>query len=412
LIVKEERTMQIFSVFFHPSTAFTALGGAEKRLVRVLEHWTPQRVFVTVVDSNLGFLSSEHGKREVVGIQSPIHVSGKGIFSIYLEWVLWVVKACFLCPPLVRRRRYDCILASSNTLPNIITAYVLHRISKIKLCVVVHHVDFPYVDRQATFLSVYSEYRKAQFNKLASFIKAVVFVIMLWLLKRADCCIAVSEYTANVLLRNHVLQSKVKRSDNGVDVNLIDSVKASEKQHDGVFVGRIMRDKGIFDLVQAWKHISFNWPNVQLLIIGSGPDFSELRSVVRNSGMASRIVLKGNCEDSEMYRLMKASRLFVLPSRFEGWGLAVGEALACGLPVVCYDIPALREVFGECRSVFFTPVGDTARLARAIEEILKTCDLSELEKTSREYVKRFSWNAIASKDLEILRTLIQSARDK
>jgi glycosyltransferase involved in cell wall biosynthesis len=404
--------MQVFSVFFHPSAAFTALGGAEKRLIRVLEHWASQQVSITVVDSNPGLLSSEYGKREVFGIQSPIHASGKGLFSIYLEWVLWVLKACFLCPSLVKRRRYDCILASSNTLPNLIVAYLLHRTSKVSLCVVVHHMDFPYIDRQATLLSVYSEYRKAQFNMLASSIKAVTFFLMLWLMRRSDCCITVSKYTANVLLKNHVPQSKVKRSGNGIDINLIESIKVAAKQYDGVFIGRIARDKGIFDLVQAWKLISSNRLNSQLLILGSGPDFSELASVVKDSGIASNIVLKGSCKDIDLYRLMKASRLLVFPSRFEGWGLAVGEALACGLPAVCYDIPALREVFGKCRSVFFVPVGDIARLAETAEEILKYCDLSELEKTSKEYVKGFSWNTIASKDMQILKELVQSARGR
>jgi glycosyltransferase involved in cell wall biosynthesis len=199
----------------------------------------------------------------------------------------------------------------------------------------------------------------------------------------------------------------VKRSSNGVDVNLIESIKALKKQYDGVFVGRIARDKGVFDLVQAWKLISFNWPSSQLLIIGSGPDFFELTSMVKDSGMASNIILRGSCKDIELYKLMKASRLLVLPSRFEGWGMAVGEALACGLPVVCYNIPALREVFGKCRSVFFVPAGDTGKLAKMTEKILKDCDSSELEKTSKEYVKSFSWNTVALRDMQILKNLVQ-----
>jgi glycosyltransferase involved in cell wall biosynthesis len=398
--------MRIFCVFFHPSLAFTALGGAEKRLIRVLRYWESQQVNVTVIDANPGLVFAEHGKCEVFGIPSPIRAFGKGLFSIYLEWVLWVLKACFLCPPLIKRTRHDCILAPNNNLPTLIVTYLLHCIFKVPLCVVVHHLDFPYVDKEANFLSVYTLYREAQFSKLASSVKAVVFFLMLWLLRRSDCCIAVSKYTASVLVRNHVPQSRVKTSGNGVDIDFIESVKASGKQFDGVFVGRIARDKGIFDLVRVWKRISLDRPDSALLMLGSGPDFSELAKVIKDFGMASNIVLKGSCKDIALYNLMKASRLLVLPSRFEGWGLAVGEALACGLPVVCYDIPALREVFGECRSVFFVPVGDIVKFAETVKVILEDGDLCELGKIGKEYVRRFSWRAIASRDMQILKTLV------
>jgi glycosyltransferase involved in cell wall biosynthesis len=268
-------------------------------------------------------------------------------------------------------------------------------------------MDFPYVDRQANLLSVYGEYRKAQFNRLASSIKAVVFFLMLWVLRRSDCCIAVSEYTSNVLVKNNVPRDRVKTSGNGVDVNFIERVKAPRKQYDGVFVGRITREKGIFDLVRLWKHLRFDSSNSQLLMVGSGPDFSELANLIEGSDLGSNILLKGNCEDNEMYKLMKASRVFVLPSRFEGWGLAVGEALACGLPVVCYDIPALREVFGLCPSVFFVPIGDTGKFAETVKKILKEGDLCVLERTGKEFVRRFSWDAIAAQDMQILKTLVQ-----
>jgi glycosyltransferase involved in cell wall biosynthesis len=91
---------------------------------------------------------------------------------------------------------------------------------------------------------------------------------------------------------------------------------------------------------------------------------------------------------------------------FEGWGLAVGEALACGLPVVCYDIPALREVFGQCPSVFFVPVGNTRRFAETVEKILEEGRLAEYETVSKKYAERFSWKKVAAKDLEVIRKMI------
>jgi glycosyltransferase involved in cell wall biosynthesis len=103
---------------------------------------------------------------------------------------------------------------------------------------------------------------------------------------------------------------------------------------------------------------------------------------------------------------MKASKVFLFPSRFEGWGLAVGEALACGLPVVCYDLPALREIFGGCKSVFFVASKDTADLARSCENILFRDDLKKLRIISEEYVRRFDWTDVAAADLQFIENFL------
>lgn len=161
-------------------------------------------------------------------------------------------------------------------------------------------------------------------------------------------------------------------------------------------------------MIKIWKQLTSRKPDSRLAIIGTGPDALKLKEMIEDSNMSSNMMLKGSCSDSELYTQMKASKVFLFPSRFEGWGLAVGEALACGLPVVCYSIPALREVFGGCNSVFFIPVGDTGRFAEAVEEILGEDSLCELEATSKEYAKHFSWETVALNDLHIIRNIIMT----
>jgi glycosyltransferase involved in cell wall biosynthesis len=139
--------------------------------------------------------------------------------------------------------------------------------------------------------------------------------------------------------------------------------------------------------------------------VGNGPDSAKMKELVETSHIW-QIVLKGSCTDSEMYSLMKVSKTFLFPSMFEGWGLAVGEALACGLPVVCYDIPALSEIFGACESVFFVPVGNIEMFAEYVEGILQDGDFEELGRTSKRYAKRFAWERVALEDLQIIRNII------
>jgi len=403
--------MRIFSIFFHPALNFTAVGGAEKRFIEILKTWTAEGVDVTVVDPYPELVAKRGVDCELIEVQTPYRYSGKGLFSIYLEWILWMVKACFVCPSLIKRKDYDLILVPNHILPGLVVAYLLRRVSGIPLCTVAHHLDFPYTDIPASLASTYRVYRRAHFTVPAAFTKALAFLVILAIIKRSEVCITVSNYTAKLLVRNGVKPSKVHVSGNGVDIGLIDQFEAARKSYDGVFVGRISRDKGVFDLVKIWKLIILNRPEAKLLMIGTGPDSLKLRELTEKSNLASHVVLRGSCDDSELYSLMKASRVFAFPSMFEGWGLAVGEALACGLPVACYDIPALREIFGACRSVFFVPVGETEPFAETVKKILQDGNLDELETISKEYVKRFAWKKVALKDMQVIKRLVRPRED-
>jgi glycosyltransferase involved in cell wall biosynthesis len=94
--------------------------------------------------------------------------------------------------------------------------------------------------------------------------------------------------------------------------------------------------------------------------------------------------------------------VFVFPSVFEGWGIAVAEALACGAAVVAYDIPALREVFGECKSVFLVTVCRVDKMAQVVLNVLKLENKERLRKAAMDYAERFNWNKVAATDLQII----------
>jgi glycosyltransferase involved in cell wall biosynthesis len=397
--------VRVFAIFFHPGSNFTAVGGAEKRFLQVLKVWEREGLEATIVESRPKLVSTCCPSFEKIEIGCPVSSTGKGLYSIYLEWVLWVAQACFSCPRIVKRKRQDLILAPNNTLPNLFVAYFVHVLSRVPLAVTVHHFDFPEFQKRANVASTYRVYKEAGFSNLVAFIKALTFSAMLALVRRSDVCITVSNFTAEFLMKNGISQDKIRVSGNGVDTALIERFKAEKKVYDGIFVGRISRDKGIFDLVQIWKRVTAWKPDSKLVVVGHGPDSLKLKKTIEDNSMSSNIILKGSCNDAELYAHMKASKVFLFPSRFEGWGLAVGEALACGLPAVCYSIPALREVFGECSSVFFIPTGDTVRFAETVENILSEDNLGELEATSKEYAKHFSWEKVALNDLQIIRTI-------
>ena len=109
------------------------------------------------------------------------------------------------------------------------------------------------------------------------------------------------------------------------------------------FTGRLVPHKGVDDILRALARLP---PDVVLLVVGRGPDLDELTVLARRLGVAERVRFCPSVSDAELATYLRAADLFVFPSqnRLEGFGLAVAEALACGLPVIIADIPGVREV--------------------------------------------------------------------
>ncbi len=116
----------------------------------------------------------------------------------------------------------------------------------------------------------------------------------------------------------------------------------------------------------------------------------------------ARVTFPGFLPIDEVLRLFARADLFVYPSRYEGFGLPVLEAMAAGIPVVCSDLPVLREVGGEEASYF--EVGASSRLAEKVVELLASrAAAATAGESGRERARTFTWRRSASVLLEVLR---------
>jgi glycosyltransferase involved in cell wall biosynthesis len=152
--------------------------------------------------------------------------------------------------------------------------------------------------------------------------------------------ISVSGITAKKL-RHLGVRNEVLIIPNGIDLKQLKSVSPGTVPSDLIFAGRLIKEKHVDELVRAFAVILSEWPDCTLLILGNGPEWETIRSLVRDLAIEDRVLFKPFLDShDEVISLMKSSHVCVIPSTREGFGIAALEALACGLPVVTVDHPA------------------------------------------------------------------------
>ena len=181
---------------------------------------------------------------------------------------------------------------------------------------------------------------------------------------------------------------------NGVDSEQVANVSPSENHSDIVFAGRLIRHKNVDVLLRAVSLITTHSPRVSCLIIGDGPEKRRLQSLARDLELESNVHFAGFLTSSEdVFSYMKSSRVFVFPSTREGFGIAVVEANACGLPVVTVRHPknAACDLVVESENGFLCDL-DEEDMAEKITTALER--QRSMSAGCVEYAKGYEWDKI------------------
>ncbi|WP_217915584.1 glycosyltransferase family 4 protein [Miltoncostaea marina] len=166
-----------------------------------------------------------------------------------------------------------------------------------------------------------------------------------WWVERAamrlpDEIIAASDETAR-RLRGHLGPgARVTVAPNGIDMAAVRAARPAGRPVDVTTVGRLLPHKRVDMLIDAVALLRAGGRDVTCRIIGTGPQAAELAERARRQGVDDLVELREDVDDgSELLGLLKSARAFAFPSEREGFGIAVLEALACGLPVVTTAAP-------------------------------------------------------------------------
>ncbi|HSW50422.1 MAG TPA: glycosyltransferase, partial [Bryobacteraceae bacterium] len=168
-------------------------------------------------------------------------------------------------------------------------------------------------------------------------------------------------------------------------------------------VGDLQPRKNQIGLIRAFASLAREFPQLRhnLVIAGKDTWFSpHVRRAAGECGVADRVRFTGFVSDQDLLLLYGACDTFIFPSFYEGFGLPVLEAMACGRAVACSRTSALPEV-ADAAAIFFDP-GSEDEIARAMSDLLLDTGLrTRMEKLGMSRAARFSWRDTAEKTLQV-----------
>src|SRR6266566_7791258 len=179
-------------------------------------------------------------------------------------------------------------------------------------------------------------------------------------------------------------------------------------------VGDLQPRKNQIGLIRAFAELVKNFPQLRHRLALAGKDTwfaPQVRQAAKAAGVADRIRFLSFVTDQDLLHLYNACDLFMFPSFYEGFGLPVIEAMACGRAVACSNTSAMPEV-ADGAAILFDP-HSTSEMTRAMADLLRDAELrARMERLGQQRVTHFSWQQSAQRTLEVYYEVAERNRQK
>ena len=175
----------------------------------------------------------------------------------------------------------------------------------------------------------------------------------------------------------------------------------SERSNRIICVGRLTRQKGFDYLIKAWAMISKKYPTWRIDIFGHGDMETTLNQIIIDYNLSN--CTRINEPSENIYEEYETSSIFVLSSRYEGFGLVLVEAMSCGVPCISFDCPnGPAELITHGEDGLLVPLGDIEKLAESIEwMITHEEERLRMSNNARQKAKQYTAEVIMPQWVEL-----------
>lgn len=214
----------------------------------------------------------------------------------------------------------------------------------------------------------------------------------------------VSNSTKMDLLAYGIRPDSIHVIPNAIDIQPVSEVPEKEKNLTLLFVGRLVKMKGVEDAIEIFSNIKNNHSEATLWILGSGEEryVAHLKELVVQLRLESSVIFRGYVSEEEKHIAYQRAHYLLHTSIREGFGLTVLEANSQGTPVIAYDSPGLHEIVIEHINGFLLS-RDNIRIE--VEKVLSqqhSVKYSELCMTSIKFTTRYNWNTQTTASYDLL----------
>ena len=332
----------------------TGISGGDKRSIEFLKRWQGKNREVHIYTTT-GYkkLLDANGITEfpITLVDEP---EEKGIVDAYYTRTKNCIKA------MSSVKEGDILYSPTDIMPDVLPCFYWKRKwkEKVRWVLVNHHIFETFYKRPGSIVNNFLSNRQQH--------------VCLFLAKRyADRVMTVSPVVWNLFKEQKWSEGKLFFAGNGIDTEEINQVPKAKQGYSAVFLARLNNSKGILELPEIWKRVLEELPEATLGIIGTGAkeNIDALQKKIEETGTKERVTMLGYLSNEEAYATLKASKVFLFTSHEEGWGLAIAEAMTCGLPVVAYDLPVYGPVFEGM--VVECPLLDVDAMAKQVVRLLE-----------------------------------------
>ena len=204
--------------------------------------------------------------------------------------------------------------------------------------------------------------------------------------------IAISSSVYNEIVERNVNKNKIEIVYNGIDLS---NISIRKKEHENINIACVARliakTKGQDILIKSIRIVRNNYPNIKCYLVGDAnniKDREELKKLVDDIGLDNEIVFTGNLDN--VPKFLESIDIFVLPSRYEGFGLALIEAMAAKIPVIASNIDGPKEIIKDNKYGTLFESESVEDLAKKIIKVIESNDEIKIEKAYKYVNNNYS----------------------
>jgi glycosyltransferase involved in cell wall biosynthesis len=245
-------------------------------------------------------------------------------------------------------------------------------------------------------------------NKVTRFSSWIFFQISLFFIKKADLIFTISDDLKEYLINHGFNKNKIVVTGNGIEVDLIKKSKKDPKYNfDALFIGRINETKGIFDMLTILREVKKTYPNFTLAIMGDGDIVTKniFLDKIEKLKLKKNIKFLGYISGIEKFNIIKSSKCFwfLSVSKSESFGIALMEAVSCGLYGFVYNLPVFKKIY-QNNEVVFSPIHDTKSVTNQVLKLFKSKEF--VNQNGKKLLGKYSWREIMTIENNAIKNII------